>query len=290
VGIDVTWNVTAVLNIPVGYGDLTLGSVLAVVIIITVGVVIAKIVSMNIRKALGEKVPKNDRELLAKTVYYLIIVGAVVVALPYLNLDLSGLLVAGGILGIVIGFASQSVVSNLVSGLFLMIERPIKIGDNIGVEGINGNVEDIRVLSTVIKTYDGIYVRIPNERIFTSNITNYVHNVARRFSYTVGIRYRDDADRAVAIIKDVIWEHPFALKNPAPSVFVDNLGDNSVNLTIYIWGPSQNWWDVRTELLWKIKVALEQNGIEIPFPQRTVWFAGDPKVPVGGAGRQEQER
>jgi small-conductance mechanosensitive channel len=289
VGILVTFNVTQVLETPLGYGEITIGNVLWVLIILGVGIVVAKVVAINIRRAFIERLPKSELELLAKVAYYLIVVLALMIALPYLNFDLSGILVAGGIVGLVIAFASQSVVSNLVSGLFLMFERPIKIGDNIGVDGVSGSVEDIRILSTIIKTYDGIYVRIPNEKVFTSNITNYVQNVARRFEYTVGIRYSDDANKAIQIIKKVIWEHPYALKNPSPSVFVDNLGDNSVNLTVYIWAPSRNWWDVRTEVLWEIKQALEENGIEIPFPQRTVWFASDLRAKISGTGSEKPE-
>ncbi len=270
-------NVTAVLQTPVGPWDFTVGNLLVVIVIFAIGVAVAKFLALNVRKALVEKVPKNDLELLAKIVYYTTLIVTLMVALPNLNLDLSGLLVAGGIASLVIAFASQSVVSNLVSGLFLMVERPIKIGDNIGVDNITGSIEDVRVLSTVVRTYDGIYVRIPNEKVFTSNITNYVQNVARRFQYTIGIRYSDDADKAIRIVKDTIWQHPFALKDPAPSVFVDSLGDNSVNLTVYIWAPAREWWSVRTELLWQIKVALEENGIEIPFPQRTLWFANELK-------------
>ncbi|HPD51232.1 MAG TPA: mechanosensitive ion channel family protein [Methanoculleus sp.] len=263
---------TAVLETPLGVGGITIESLLFFTLILVIGVLIARIVSINVRRALSERLPVNERELLTKLVYYGIVILAFLAALPQLNVDLSGLLVAGGIAGIVIGFASQSVISNLISGLFLMFERPIQIGDNINVSDVTGSVEDIRVLSTVIKTFDGIYIRIPNEKVFTSNITNYVHNVARRFEYLISIRYQDDADLAIRIAKEVIETHPFALRNPSPSVFVDNLGDNGVNLTVYIWAPARNWWEVRTDLLWKIKKALEENGIEIPFPQRTVWF------------------
>jgi len=266
------FNVTAILETPLGVGGITIWSLLYFTLILVIGVLIARIVSINVRRALMDRLPVNERELLTKLVYYGIAIVALLAALPQLNVDLSGLLVAGGIAGIVIGFASQSVISNLISGLFLMFERPIRIGDNINVSDVTGSVEDIRILSTVIKTFDGIYIRIPNEKVFTSNITNYVHNVARRFSYQIGIRYQDDADLAIRIAKDVIEKHPFALRNPSPSVFVDNLGDNGVNLTVYIWAPARNWWEVRTDLLWKIKRALEENGIEIPFPQRTVWF------------------
>lgn len=266
------FNMTAVLETPLGVGGITIESLLFFTLILVIGVLIARIVSINVRRALSERLPVNERELLTKLVYYGIVILALLAALPQLSVDLSGLLVAGGIAGIVIGFASQSVISNLISGLFLMFERPIRIGDNINVSDVTGSVEDIRVLSTVIKTFDGIYIRIPNEKVFTSNITNYVHNVARRFEYLISIRYQDDADLAIRIAKEVIEIHPFALRNPSPSVFVDNLGDNGVNLTVYIWAPARNWWEVRTDLLWKIKKALEENGIEIPFPQRTVWF------------------
>lgn len=284
-----TFNATAILDAPIGVSTITVGDLLWFIIIIAAGVVIAKVVAINVRRALAERLPKSEHELLAKVIYYIIVIWAVIIALPYLNIELSGLLVAGGIAGLVIGFASQSVVSNLVSGLFLMFEHPIKIGDNINVADVGGTVEDIRILSTIVKTYDGIYTRIPNEKVFTSNITNYVQNPTRRFEYKITIRYQDDADKAIRLAREVIWAHPFALKNPEPSVFVDNLGDDGVNLTARIWAPARNWWDVRTDLLWKIVKKFEENGIEIPFPQRTVWFAEGSGSGTGETGERRPE-
>ena len=283
-----TFNVTEILEIPTGIGSITVENLVYFFVIILIGWAVARFVAINVRRALAERLAKNERELFVKLIYYVIILWAFVVALPQLNVDLSGLLVAGGIAGLVIAFASQSVVSNLVSGLFLMFEHPIKIGDNVNVAGVTGSVEDVRVLSTVVKTYDGLYVRIPNEEVFTSNITNYVHNAARRFEYQIGIRYQDDANKAIRIAKEVIETHPFALKSPAPSVFVDTFGDNRVNLTAYIWAPARNWWDVRTDLLWKIKQAFEENGIEIPLPQRTVVFADGLEVKSRAATEKEE--
>jgi len=283
-----TFNVTEILEIPTGIGSITVENLVYFFVIILIGWAVARFVAINVRRALADRLAKNERELFVKLVYYVIILWAFVVALPQLNVDLSGLLVAGGIAGLVIAFASQSVVSNLVSGLFLMFEHPIKIGDNVNVAGVTGSVEDVRVLSTVVKTYDGLYVRIPNEEVFTSNITNYVHNAARRFEYQIGIRYQDDANKAIRIAKEVIETHPFALKSPAPSVFVDTFGDNRVNLTAYIWAPARNWWDVRTDLLWKIKQAFEENGIEIPLPQRTVVFADGLEVKSRAATEEEK--
>jgi small-conductance mechanosensitive channel len=255
------------------YGNVTVWNILVFVTVVIISVLFAKIVRINLKKALSDRIPRNVLDVILKIVYYGIITIAVVSVLPQVGVNLSGLLVAGGIVGLTIGFASQSVVSNLVSGLFLMMERPIRIGDEIRIGDVMGFVEDIHVLSTIVRTYDGVYIRIPNEKVFTSNITNFVANVARRFEYVIGIRYSDDAQKATEIIKKVIEEHPFALRNPPPQIFVNELGDSSVNIVVRIWAPSAVWYSVRMELLWKIKVALEKEGIEIPFPQRVIWFA-----------------
>lgn len=229
---------------------------------------------------------KSDLKVVNSIVWWSIILIGIFFASPHFKIDLSGLLVAGGILAVIIGFASQSVVSNFVSGIFLIIERPMKIGDNINIGDVTGNVEHIQILSTIVRTFEGIYVRVPNEKVFTSNISNYVSNVARRFDYRIGISYRDDANRAIMIIRDIIEQEPFALKNPEPLVFADKLGDSSVELLIRIWAPSKEWYDLKMSLLVKIKTTLEANGIEIPYPQQVVWVQ---QSQSGGRGRNHQE-
>ena len=257
------------------YGNVTVFDLLKVVVFLIIAVLVARIVVIYLRRSLKDRMSRDLMEIVIKVTYYTIIVIAVLLSLKDLQIDLSGLLVAGGIIGIVIGFATQSIVGNLVSGLFLMFERPIKIGDEVDIDGTSGFVEDIHTVSTIIRTYQGLYVRIPNEKVFTNKITNYVANTARRFEYVVGIRYSDDADEAIDIINDLIEEHPIALKDPSPTVFVDNLGDNAVNIIVRVWAPPSEWYDLKMEMLWKIKRGMEENGIEIAFPQRTVWFANE---------------
>jgi small-conductance mechanosensitive channel len=259
-------------SLPV-YGDVTLSDILVFLVAVVISVVIATIVRTNIRTALKERVAGNMLHILENLAYYGVISVGVAIALPQLGLNLTGLLVAGGFAGVVVGFASQSVVSNLVSGLFLIIERPVKIGDQISVGDVSGVVKDIRVLSTIVRTYDGTYVRIPNEKVFSSDITNYVVYPARRVRYSLGIAYEDDAEEAIRIIKKVLREHPFVLVNPEPTVFVDDLQDNSVHLDVRAWAPSQVWYTVQMELLWSMKVELERAGIRIPFPQRVIHMA-----------------
>lgn len=257
------------------YGSVTLLVLLRVAVILLIAIVIAKWLALYLKRGLKDKVDKGHLEIITKVIYYGIVIVAVLAVLPALGVNPSGLLVAGGIVGIVIGIASQSVIGNLIAGLFLMIERPMKIGQAVNIAGTAGVIEDIRIISTTLRTFDGLYVRIPNEKVFTSDITNYVEHVARRLEYIVGIRYSDDADKAIGIIQKLHEEHPLTLTSPTPDIFVDNLGDNAVNIIVRLWVPSTEWYGVKKELLWKIKKALEDEGIEIAFPQRTVWFANE---------------
>ncbi|MEM0202853.1 MAG: mechanosensitive ion channel family protein [Archaeoglobaceae archaeon] len=263
--------VLRIVDLPV-YGDVKVRDVLFVITVLVIASVIAKFIVMSLRRSLADKMRRDQLELLVKAIYAVIIIFAFVSVTPALGVNLTGLLVAGGIIGVAIGFASQRVVSNFLSGLFLLAERPIKIGDQIMIDNISGIVEDMSIMSTIVRTYDGLYVRIPNERVFSSNITNPVANVARRFEYVISISYSDDAKKAIEVIRNIIEKHPFALKIPAPQVFVDSLGDSGVNIIVRIWAPSSVWYEVKMGLLWEIKAELEKNGIEIPFPQRVVWF------------------
>ncbi len=254
------------------YGNVTLWNIVVVLIILGIAAIVIQVISLNVRRAFSDKIRKNELEILLKTVKFIIGFVAVISVLPFLSIDLTGLVLAGGFAGLIIGFASQSVVSNLVSGIFLIIEQPIKIGDEILIEGIEGIVEDIRFLSTIMRTYEGVYVRLPNEKVFTAIITNYVADVARRFEYTVGISYRENAGTAMKVIHTVLENHPYVLKHPESLVFVDNLGSSSVILIIRGWTPSGEWYRTKRELLWKIKEALDNAGIEIPYPQQVVWY------------------
>ena len=272
------------------YGSVSFYDLLLSLIIVLIAVVITRILALYARRSFRDKVEKDLIETVIKVISYIILGLAIISILPIVGVDPAGFLVAGGILAIVIGFASQSIVGNLISGLFLMIERPIKIGDQVNIDGVNGYVEDIKIISISIRTFDGVYVRIPNLKVFTGNITNYLANIARRFEYMVGIRYRDDADRAIDIIKEIIEMEPFALKNPAPTVFVHDLGENAVNISVKIWAPATEWWSVRIKLLWVIKKTMEEQGIEIAFPQRTVWFANRLESGDGWMGKEEEDR
>ena len=255
------------------YQNVTLFDLIIGLTIIFLSLALARLVAFYLRRFMKEKVGREHLEIIVKIVSYAIVIMALTTALPILGVKLSGLLVAGGVVGLAIGFASQSIVGNLISGIFLIIERPVKIGNSVNIDGVIGVVEDIHIMSTTLRTFEGLFIRIPNQKVFTANIVNYVANVARRFEYVVGIRYADDAEKAIQVIKTLIAAEAMALKSPEPQVFVDNLADSSVNLMIRVWAPVSEWLTLKNQLLLKIKQAIEAAGIEIPFPQRVVWLA-----------------
>lgn len=278
------------VSLPISDGTVTMGSVLKFILILSFSTFFAKIFSLYLRRSLKDRVSKDVGETIIKVLYFGILATVFFSNLPLIGIHPSGFLLAGGVAGIVLGFASQSIVGNLVSGFFLMVERPIKIGDQVQINDVSGYVIDIRIISTLIRTYDGLLVRIPNQQVFTTNITNIVGHPVRRFEYIIRIRYSDDANAAIFLIKDLIDKEPFALLNPSPSVFVSDLGDSSVNITVRIWAPVNEWFGIKTRILWDIKQTLEENGIEIPLPHRVVRIQTDSKkVPEELVPMQEKE-
>lgn len=255
--------------------------------VIIISMILGKILSMYLMKALQDKLDRKQLSMLLKLMRYsFVFVAIVFFIIPVMGVELSSMLLAGGVLGIILGIAGQSIVANLISGIFLTLERPIKIGDQVNIDGNAGIIEDITFVSTIIRTFDGLYVRLPNEKVFINNITNYAVNVARRFEYVIGITYDSDAEKAISIIKAIIDDDPIAFKNPSPTVFVDKLDDNAVNIFIRIWAPSSEWYSVKTRILWVIKTTLEENGIKIALPQRTLWFANS--MPVNNIENSEK--
>ncbi|MCG7855065.1 MAG: mechanosensitive ion channel family protein, partial [Methanoregulaceae archaeon] len=205
------------------FGEVTVLDLIVFAISVVIIVIVARIIAIYLKRALSDRMERAELDKLVKVVQVVIILFGIWFALPSFDVDIGQLLVVGGTVGLIIAFASQKIVSNLGSGIFLLIERPVKIGDTIQIGDVEGTVNQIRILSTIVKTYEGIYVRIPNDQVFSSDITNFVANPARRFEYTVSIGYGDDAGKAVRVVRTLLEEHPFVLKNPAPSIFVSEL-------------------------------------------------------------------
>lgn len=259
-------------------GGLSALSLLIGGIIMAFGIIIAKIIKMLFYKYYAPTLSHDTAKNLSKIIYFGIIMIAFLVFTSSQGLDLSGLLVAGGIFAVVIGFATQSVISNLISGIFLMVEKPAKHGDALQIPDmdVSGILLDIGTFSSRVRKFDGTIIRIPNEKFFTSNIRSLASSTVRRAEAMVGIAYKDDIEQAISAIKNEIQiSMPFVLLVPEPEFRVEELGDSSVNIRVLVWHPRDDWSHAQPILLTSIKRALERAGIEIPFPQRVIWKAKD---------------
>jgi small-conductance mechanosensitive channel len=270
-------------------GTLTLWDLIIIAATIIIALVIAQLVSLNLKKAFSGKVHGRDLEVIIKVVYWAVVIAAVFIIFSQLRIDLSGLLIAGGFASIVIGIASQSVVGNLISGFFLLVERPISVGDEVLIGSLGGYVEDIRILSTLVRTHDGVYTRVPNQEVFTSNITNYVAHPARRVEYSIGVSYGENPGRVREIILGVLQASPYALVHPEPEVNVSAIADDRLVLTVYFWTPSRSYTAARSAVLEGIQKDLVGSGIEIPPPRRHVSLTGGEET-KGSPGGDEIRR
>ena len=241
----------------VGYGVLTF----------LLGLLILKRIQRLIERLLRRSMPQDMANSTSRLLYYALIFVLILISLEVAGFRVESLLVAGGIVGVAIGFASQKTVSNLISGLFLYIDRPMDIGDSVEIEGYSGVVEDVKPLSTRIRTWEGPVVRIPNEKVFGASIKNFKKVVARRFEYKIGISYTSDVEKAIEVVKEVLLSEPFVLESPAPQVFVSNFLDSAIELTIKAWTPAPKNYSTKTQVLKKIYEAFKKEGIEIPYPQ-----------------------
>lgn len=240
---------------------------------VAIGVIFAKVARMVFQKKFAPTMPIHTAKNINKFLFYGIILITLLAVTTSQGVDLTGLVVAGGIFGVVIGFATQGVISNLISGIFLLIEKPIKLGENVEIKGADvlGKVLDIGVFSTKIQLFDGTVIRVPNQNLFTSELRTFALSEVRRTDVTVGISYKDDIGKATSVMRDAIAkEIPYALMEPAPAFWVTELGDNSVNVKVLVWHPRDDLGEVYPILLKVIKEALDKTGIEIPFPQRVI--------------------
>lgn len=179
--------------------------------------------------------------------------------------------------GLAVGMALQGSLSNFAGGVLILMFRPFEVGDYIDSQnGSSGTVEKIDLLYTALRDANGIKVYSPNGTLANSVIKNFTKITARRFDFVVGIGYDDNIKVAKDVILDILNAEEYILKTPAPTVFVDSLGDSSVNLTVRGWVSPDQFWDINNSLQEKIKLAFDDKGISIPYPQTEMLIKNSP--------------
>ncbi len=246
--------------------------------LLVLGIVLASLAARSVSGFMQERASRHHTVMMRRLVFYLIFVIFLVAAMREVGFSLDVLLGAAGILTVAIGFASQTSASNMISGLFLLVERPFEIGDFIEVEGTIGEVIGIDMLSVKLRTTDNLYVRIPNETLIKTRVVNRSRFAIRRLDLTVGIAYAEDVERVEALLLDLAERSSAALEEPKPFVLVTGFGPSSVDLQFSFWVARDRVLEGRSDMMVAVKKTLDREGIEIPFPHTSV-YAGSHSAP-----------
>jgi small-conductance mechanosensitive channel len=250
--------------------DRILGLAKAVATLV-VGLFLARLISRGVARLIGKRVKAQESMLLRRIVFYTVLALVTVSALHQLGVNLSILLGAAGILTVALGFASQTSASNLISGLFLVAERPFVVGDYLRFENITGEVLSVDLLSVKLRTFDNLLVRIPNENIIKTQFTNLTHFPIRRVDLKVGVAYKENVKKVREVLFQMADRNPRCLEEPKPRLFFVGFGDSALEMELWVWTKTDNFFNLKTELQIEIKEAFDEAGIEIPFPHRTLY-------------------
>lgn len=236
-----------------------------------VGRWVANILLKIVRKLLGKS--KMDAILVnfvVSILHALLLLFIVIAALDQLGVDTTSLIALLGAAGLAVGLAMQNSLQNFAAGVMLIIFRPFKTGDYVEAGGTAGVVETISIFSTIMRTADNREVIVPNGAIYNGTITNYSARETRRVDMVFGIGYGDDIRKAKQLLSDIVAADARILQEPAAQVVVGELADSSVNFNVRPWVKSGDYWDVKFDLTEQIKIAFDENGITIPYPQMDV--------------------
>ena len=255
-----------------------------VVTIIVVGFIIVRLTAAVVRRVVAKNLSERTKMILQKSIVYTGVVIILLAVLSEIGVKLSALLGAAGVVGIAVGIASQTSLGNIISGLFLVSEKTFVIGDVISVGDKTGVIHAIDPLSIKLRTFDNLLIRIPNQTIIASEVTNVTRFPIRRMDLALGVGYRSDLAKVQEVLLSIARENPLVLEEPEPLFVYNSFAESSINLTFGVWFYKDDYLEVRNSLFQSIKTRFEAEGIEIPFPQRTISVAAAGERGIDGKG------
>ena len=268
----------------IGTTEVTLSAIFVFLFILLVIIILSRLIARKlverilIRLQIEEGTRYTFRRIIELT---LILIGAII-AFQSIGINLSGLAVIFGLLSVGIGFGLQNITSNFVAGLILLFERPIKVGDRVTVGGVEGDVMDINIRSTTVRSLNNIAIIVPNSEFVSSQVVNWSHGDRKiRLDIEVGVSYQSDLDTVLRSLKEVALENPEILRDPEPDVHLREFGDSSWNMKLRIWidNPKRHP-VVRSDINCAIVRKFRENGVEIPFPQRDLHLRSPLPTPL----------
>jgi small-conductance mechanosensitive channel len=236
-------------------------------VVAVVGLVVARLISVGLHRAVARRSSPQNALLVRRGTFYGLAFIALFSALREAGFELGVVLGAAGVLTVALGFASQTSASNIISGLFLLGEQPFVVGDLVEIDGTKGEVVSVDLLSVKIRTFQNLFVRVPNESIIKTQITNLTRYPIRRVDLRVRLPYESDVDRVRAVLEEVAAREPRVLEEPSPVFWVKGFEASHVELFFGVWAETRGWLEVESDLYIAIKGAMEEAEIEIPYHQ-----------------------
>ncbi|KFZ29164.1 mechanosensitive ion channel protein [Pseudidiomarina atlantica] len=239
--------------------------------------IIGKMVANSVAKLLGKGMQKKGVDnavisFLSAIVKSVIFIAAVLMALSQVGVQTTSFIAILGAAGLAIGLSLQGSLSNMASGVLIILFRPFRSGEYVEAGGVSGSVDEVNIFQTVLKTPDNKVVFVPNAQITSQPITNYSREATRRVDLLIGVSYDADLHKTKEVLESVLAADKRLLKEPAWNVQVHALNSSSVDFIVRPWVKSEDYWSVYWDLMREIKLALDQNGIGIPYPQMDVHF------------------
>ncbi len=253
--------------------------IIRIAIVLAIGIFIIYGLAYLVRSTITRKMTKQSRLIVNRGIVYTGLVVLAFIIFRMLDVDLTALFGAAGILGIVIGVASQTSLGNIISGLFLISEKSFEIGDVVRIGDKSGKVYSIDLLSIKIKTFDNLLIRIPNQTVISTELINVTKFPIRRMDISIIVAYKEDLQKVKTLLEAIAANNPLILDEPEPLIILQNFGTNGIELTFAVWHERENFLKVKNSVFLAIKETFAQEGIEIPVQQISI-YAGEQTKPI----------
>ena len=227
-----------------------------------------------VRRVVRKAAEKSDRfselleQFMIKISFRFVMIVGLIVALGTVGINVAALLTVIGGASFIIAFALQDTLSNFAAGIMLLIYRPFDVGDVVEVGGVSGKIDQVSLVSTMIRTFDNKVVLVPNKNVWGQIITNSSSSEERRVDMIFGIGYSDDAEKAEQILAKIVEDHELVLEDPEPTIKLNELADSSVNFICRPWVKTPDYWQVHWDVTQRVKAEFDKSGISIPFPHQ----------------------
>jgi small-conductance mechanosensitive channel len=262
-----------------------------IAIIIAVGLIVVRIIIFFAKRGMKSRFSPQSVMIVKKIIFFTGIFVILLLVLKQFNVKLAALVGAAGIAGIAIGFAAQTSLSNIISGVFLISEKTFAVGDVIKVDGLSCIVLSIDLLSVKARTFDNMYVRIPNEKLIKTEVTNVTKYPIRRLNVDLSVAYKEDLSKVRDILLEIAQDNPYCLVNPEPLFVIKEFGDSGIELLLGLWFIKTDYLQLKNSIMIAIKERFDREGIEIPFPHISLYTGSRSEpLPLSISGDEQDSR